>query len=161
MPSEPAEPVQVEYTPEFKRNLRALARKYRHIRSDVSDVIDQLRTGNVIGDQVPRDACAPYSRCGCGTGYSERKTFWLSPDLPPQNTYKHHSCDDLFQVGSGRHLGGADSAYSDPGLMSTSTNSANLRDDKQNSICIPALRPLAHPRHQIYLRPAPHLSALT
>ncbi len=57
MPSEPAEPVQVEFTPEFKRNLRALFRKYRHIRSDVSAVIDQLRAGEVIGDQVPGDVC--------------------------------------------------------------------------------------------------------
>jgi len=54
MPSEPAEPVWVEYTPEFKRNLRALAKKYRHIRSDVQPVIDQLRAGEIIGDQVPR-----------------------------------------------------------------------------------------------------------
>ena len=54
MPSEPAEPVQVEYTPEFKRNLRALAKKYPHIRSDVQPVIDQLQSGKIIGDQVPR-----------------------------------------------------------------------------------------------------------
>ena len=54
MPSEPAESVQVEYTPEFKRNLRALAKKYRHIRSDVQPVIHQLQAGEVIGDQVPR-----------------------------------------------------------------------------------------------------------
>ncbi|RZN35433.1 MAG: type II toxin-antitoxin system RelE/ParE family toxin [Methanosarcinales archaeon] len=54
MPSEPAEPVQVEFTPEFKRNLRALARKYRHIRSDVQPVINQLQAGEVMGDQVPR-----------------------------------------------------------------------------------------------------------
>ncbi|MEA1907192.1 MAG: type II toxin-antitoxin system RelE/ParE family toxin [Euryarchaeota archaeon] len=54
MPSKPAEPVQVEFTPEFKRNLRALAKKYRHIRSDVQPMIDQLRTGDVMGDQVPR-----------------------------------------------------------------------------------------------------------
>lgn len=44
--------MRVEYTPEFKRNLRALAKKYRHIRSDVQPVIDQLRAGEVIGDQV-------------------------------------------------------------------------------------------------------------
>lgn len=43
MPSEPTEPVQVEYTPEFKRNLRVLAKKYRRIRSDVQPVIEQLR----------------------------------------------------------------------------------------------------------------------
>lgn len=54
MPNEPTEPVQVEYTPEFKRNLRALAKKYRHIRSDVQPVIDQLWAGEIIGDQVPR-----------------------------------------------------------------------------------------------------------
>ena len=54
MPSEPAEPVRVEYTPEFKRNLRALAKKYRHVRSDVQPVIDQLQAGEVIGDKVPR-----------------------------------------------------------------------------------------------------------
>ena len=54
MPSEPAEPVHVEFTPEFKHSLRVLAKKYRHIRSDVSAVIDRLQTGEVIGDQVPR-----------------------------------------------------------------------------------------------------------
>ena len=53
MPNEPAEPMQVEFTQEFKRNLRALARKYRHIRSDVQPMIDQLLAGEVIGDQVP------------------------------------------------------------------------------------------------------------
>jgi mRNA-degrading endonuclease RelE of RelBE toxin-antitoxin system len=54
MLNEPAEMVQVKYTPEFKRNLRALVKKYRHIRSDIQPVIDQLCAGKVIGDQVPR-----------------------------------------------------------------------------------------------------------
>lgn len=53
MPNESTESVQVEYTPEFKRNLRALAKKYRHIRSDVQPIVEQLQAGNVIGDQVP------------------------------------------------------------------------------------------------------------
>ncbi len=53
MRSEPAESVHVEYTPEFKRNLRGLAKKYRHVRSDVQPVIDRLLAGEVIGDQVP------------------------------------------------------------------------------------------------------------
>ena len=44
----------VEYTSEFKRNLRALAKKYRHIRADVEPVIEQLLAGNLVGDQVPR-----------------------------------------------------------------------------------------------------------
>ena len=54
MPNEFAESVKVEYTPEFKRNLRALAKKYRHILSDIQPIIEQLQAGDVIGDQVPR-----------------------------------------------------------------------------------------------------------
>ncbi len=42
MPNEPAEEMHIAYTPEFKRNLRALAKKYRHIRSDVQPVIDKI-----------------------------------------------------------------------------------------------------------------------
>lgn len=30
---------EVEFTPEFKRNLRSLAKKYRRIRSDIQPVI--------------------------------------------------------------------------------------------------------------------------
>ena len=54
MPNEPVRQVQIVYTPEFKRNLRALAKKYRHIRSDVQPVIDKLNAGVVVGVQVPR-----------------------------------------------------------------------------------------------------------
>jgi hypothetical protein len=50
MPSDPPGEVHVEFTPEFKRNLRALAKKYRHIRSDVQPVIDALKAGEVFGD---------------------------------------------------------------------------------------------------------------
>jgi mRNA-degrading endonuclease RelE of RelBE toxin-antitoxin system len=44
--------VQVEYTPEFKRNLRALSKKYPHIRFDIEPLVEQLQSGNVVGDQV-------------------------------------------------------------------------------------------------------------
>lgn len=47
MPSEPTEQVKVEYTPEFKHNLRALSKKYRHIRLDIQPVIDRLMAGVV------------------------------------------------------------------------------------------------------------------
>lgn len=49
MPSE----IRIEFTPEFKRNLRALAKKYRQIRSDIQPVIDRLQIGEIVGDQVP------------------------------------------------------------------------------------------------------------
>jgi mRNA-degrading endonuclease RelE of RelBE toxin-antitoxin system len=53
MSSDPASPLQVTFTPEFKRNLRQLAKKYRHIKSDMQPVIDQLTSGGKPGDQVP------------------------------------------------------------------------------------------------------------
>lgn len=55
MPSEPTTPsIEVRFTPEFKRNLRALNKRYRHIRSDIEPILDQLRAGVFIGDQIPR-----------------------------------------------------------------------------------------------------------
>jgi mRNA-degrading endonuclease RelE of RelBE toxin-antitoxin system len=51
MPSESTQ-VQVEFTPEFKRNLRALSKKYRYIRSDVQPTIEELQAGKIIGDQI-------------------------------------------------------------------------------------------------------------
>lgn len=44
----------VEFTPEFKRNLRKLSKKYRNIRSDVQPVIEQIQKGDFTGDQIPR-----------------------------------------------------------------------------------------------------------
>lgn len=70
MPNEPAQSVQVEYTPEFKRNLRALAKKYRHIQSDVQPFINRLRAGEVIGAQVP------------GTGHAIFKARVQNTDVP-------------------------------------------------------------------------------
>lgn len=46
--------IEIRFTAEFKRNLRALAKKYRHIRSDIQPVITALQNGDFIGDQVPR-----------------------------------------------------------------------------------------------------------
>jgi len=43
----------VEFTPEFKRNLRVLAKKYRNVRADIQPVIERIQQGDWIGDQVP------------------------------------------------------------------------------------------------------------
>jgi mRNA-degrading endonuclease RelE of RelBE toxin-antitoxin system len=51
MSSEPHQ-TEIEFTPEFKRNLRALSKKYCHIRSDVQPALDQLVAGNFVGDRV-------------------------------------------------------------------------------------------------------------
>lgn len=61
--------IEVRFTREFKRNLRALAKKYRHIRADVEPVIVQLQAGNFVGDQIP------------GTGYTIFKVRVRNSDL--------------------------------------------------------------------------------
>ena len=53
MSSEPPPPVRVTFTPEFKRNLRQLAKKYRRIRTDLQPILDELTGGGKPGDQVP------------------------------------------------------------------------------------------------------------
>jgi mRNA-degrading endonuclease RelE of RelBE toxin-antitoxin system len=44
--------VEIEVSPEFKRSLRSLAKRYRNIRSDIQPIIDALQAGNVVGDQI-------------------------------------------------------------------------------------------------------------
>jgi mRNA-degrading endonuclease RelE of RelBE toxin-antitoxin system len=54
MPSENApSPIPIEYTSEFKRNLRQLAKRYRHIKSDIQPLLDTLEQGQTPGDQIP------------------------------------------------------------------------------------------------------------
>ena len=43
---------EVVFTPEFKRNLRALAKKYAHIRQDIQPFIEQIQHSELIGNQV-------------------------------------------------------------------------------------------------------------
>jgi mRNA-degrading endonuclease RelE of RelBE toxin-antitoxin system len=51
--------VQIDLTPEFQRNLRDLAKRYRNIRSDIQVVVRDLEIGNFIGDRI----------AGVGEGY--------------------------------------------------------------------------------------------
>ncbi len=69
MPNEPPQ-VRVEFTLEFKRNLRALSKKYRHVRADVQPVIEQLQAGNLVGNRIP------------GTKYTVFKLRVRNSDIP-------------------------------------------------------------------------------
>ncbi len=51
--------VQIELTPEFQRNLRDLAKRYRNIRFDLQGVTQELEAGNFVGDRI----------AGVGEGY--------------------------------------------------------------------------------------------
>jgi addiction module RelE/StbE family toxin len=39
-------------SPEFQRRLKALAKRYRHIRSDLQPILETLQAGNFLGEQV-------------------------------------------------------------------------------------------------------------
>lgn len=42
----------VRFTQPFKRRLKALAKRYRQIQTDIQPIIDELQTGNMVGDQI-------------------------------------------------------------------------------------------------------------
>ncbi|MFN9176147.1 MAG: type II toxin-antitoxin system RelE/ParE family toxin [Synechocystis sp.] len=44
--------INIDLTPEYRRNLKHLAKKYRNIRSDVQPVVDDLQKGVVSGDRL-------------------------------------------------------------------------------------------------------------
>ena len=44
--------IQIEFTVEFKRNIRQLSKKYRHIKSDIQPIIESLESGDTPGKQV-------------------------------------------------------------------------------------------------------------
>lgn len=51
MPTEPS-PIQIDLTPRFQKDLRALAKRFRLVRSDLQPLIDQLQAGELPGDRV-------------------------------------------------------------------------------------------------------------
>lgn len=44
--------VEVNFTAPFLRRLKALNKRYRQIKSDIQPIIDQLQSGNFIGDRI-------------------------------------------------------------------------------------------------------------
>ena len=69
MPNEAEPCIEIIFTQEFKRNLRRLARKYRHIKSDITPLLKELENAESPGDQIPR------------TGYTVYKVRVANSDL--------------------------------------------------------------------------------
>jgi mRNA-degrading endonuclease RelE of RelBE toxin-antitoxin system len=44
--------INIDLTPEDRRNLKDLAKKYRSIRSDTQSVIEDLQKGIIVGDRL-------------------------------------------------------------------------------------------------------------
>lgn len=51
--TEQPQPTSVQYTSEFKRNIRQLVKKYRRIKTDVQPLLHALGQGQTPGDQIP------------------------------------------------------------------------------------------------------------
>lgn len=45
-------PVSIRFSDEFEENLYVLSKRYRHIRSDIQSIIEQLQCGNFLGDRL-------------------------------------------------------------------------------------------------------------
>ena len=52
MQSEPAR-VSITVARAFRRHLRALSKKYHHIRSDLQPVVEAIQSGEIPGDRIP------------------------------------------------------------------------------------------------------------
>ena len=46
--------VKVQFTDIFKRQVRDLAKRYRKIKLDIQPILEQLQSGELIGDQVQK-----------------------------------------------------------------------------------------------------------
>ena len=61
--------IQLVFSDEFKTRLRTLLKRYRSIRNDLQPLLDELQSGNFIGDQIP------------GTGYTVFKVRLKNSDI--------------------------------------------------------------------------------
>ena len=110
--------VEVNLTPQFRKDLKDLAKRYRSIRKDLQPLIEELQSGNTPGDRIQglnyqvfkvrlkkrcdplKGSAVPSSR---GTriktkGYSKRKKRGLSSDLLPSNPNWNSFSNHLFQI---------------------------------------------------------------
>lgn len=62
-------PIRVEYSPQFKKDVRRLAKKYRHIKSDLQPFIENLENRHLPGERIQ------------GTGYDVYKERLRNSDL--------------------------------------------------------------------------------
>jgi mRNA-degrading endonuclease RelE of RelBE toxin-antitoxin system len=46
-------PREIRLTPEFQRKLRKLSKRYRQIRQDLEPILEKLKSGETLGDQIP------------------------------------------------------------------------------------------------------------
>ena len=45
-------PIEIRVTPDFRKQLRKLEKKYRKIRSDLEPILMQIQMGDIVGDRL-------------------------------------------------------------------------------------------------------------
>ena len=45
--------IDIQLTREFQKKARLLAKKYRHIKTDLKPILEKLRLGETLGDRIP------------------------------------------------------------------------------------------------------------
>lgn len=48
----PSNSIEILLTPRFKKDLSQLAKRYRSIRKDLEPLVEQLKSGEVLGDRI-------------------------------------------------------------------------------------------------------------
>ena len=61
--------IELLFSDDFKIRLRTLLKRYRSIRNDLQPLLNELQSGNFIGDQIP------------GTGYTVFKVRLKNSDI--------------------------------------------------------------------------------
>lgn len=64
-----SEKIELFFSDEFKARIRTLAKRYRNIRKDLEPLIQELQSGNLLGDQI------------AGTGYHVFKVRLKNSDI--------------------------------------------------------------------------------
>ena len=77
--------LKIQFTDVFKRQVRDLAKRYRRIKLDIQPVLDQLQSGDLVGDQIQN------------TGYTVFKVRIKNSDIQKGKSggYRLIYCDSI------------------------------------------------------------------
>jgi mRNA-degrading endonuclease RelE of RelBE toxin-antitoxin system len=94
--------VKVQFTDVFKRQVRDLAKRYRKIKLDIQSALEQLQSGELIGDQVQKTGYTVFKvrvknsdiQKGKSGGY--RLIYYVKSSALLGLRGKRYSCDTII-----------------------------------------------------------------
>ncbi len=115
MQNEPG--VAVAVTRAFRRHLRALSKKYQHIRSDIQPVLQAIGSGEFLGDRIPGTEYVVFKvrvrnrdiEKGKRSGYR-----LIYQAMPPKAVFTPYN---LLEARPGRHFTKSDSKNPKRGIV--------------------------------------------